>query len=374
MNYEKIKMKSNSGIDKVNLGDINKNEGNKQLISNQNINIEFLDLGFNDENFVKFDEVITNRYFDFVNCTVNSTTPLPNVDTRYVPQGSCQVGGYTLVVAYDSPPDDNYFFKTLGVENVKKNSLLYVLDKNGTLVNTIELDGTYHCGSVAYDGKTKSIYVTGQSGADDGRGCYVNRYAAEDILNLTNESVVATDKIKVDSNNSLKSSVNNKSSAAYLNIYNGKISIGNFSTDNNGIIKEYVLDANGKIDINSEKIIKNPYNKTQGMCIYNYHGEDYYLFSTSYGRDNDSIIYVAKRNSDDSFSTVNSVTFPCMAEQINICDNGDVSILFESAAKKYRDASCRVNDICYLDFKKLANVNTDDYYLGDFMQDLNKKS
>lgn len=319
------------------------------------------------------DQSIQNKYLDFSNCITGKSIPLPNVDTNFIPQGSCQVGDYTLIVAYDGGSDvqSNFLSSLLSSKKTveKSNSLVYVVDKNGNLVRTVSLDGKYHCGSIAYEEESGSIYITGKSGTDGGNGCYINRYNVEDILNSNATSITSTNQIKVDDSNRLKSSTNGKSSAAYLNIYNHKIYVGNFSDNQEGIIKEYALNSNGTLDENSENIIKNPYDKTQGMCIYPYKGEDYYLFSTSYGRKNDSVIYVAKKGENGSFETVNNLTFPCMAEQINVCDNGDISILFESSAAKYQDASSRINDVCFLDFERLlplekTNVINTDVYKG----------
>ena len=77
------------------------------------------------------------------------------------------------------------------------------------------------------DKKTNSIFIPGASGKEQGNTSYVNRYNAKDLLNK--DKINATLKIKVDDNNYLKSSINKKSSVAYLTVHNNYLYIGNFS-------------------------------------------------------------------------------------------------------------------------------------------------
>lgn len=305
---------------------------NISTLSNLN-NVEEIDCSLVDFNSNKFNSYIDKLgdFSDFTDCMNGDYIKIPIGNTNFIPQGSCQVGDYTLLVGY-----------TKG-----ENSTLYVMDKNGNVIKNITLDGSYHCGAVSYDEKTGNIYITGKSGADGGLSSYINQYVLKDILNNNGEELVPTNKIQVDNNNSLKSSTNDKSSAAYLTVNKGCLYVGNFDKNGDGIIKKFQINSDGSLG--KETIIKNPFKKTQGMCVYNYNGTDYYMISCSEGRKNDSNIYVATMDEDGNLVQCGEMTLPCMAEQISNCGDNGISILFESCAKEYRgEANEVIDDICYL--------------------------
>ncbi len=280
-------------------------------------------------------EIYTNKlkkypiFYESINNLIN----IPLNKTNYIPQGSCQIDNKVLIVAYD--------------EKKKKNSIIQIIDKDGKLIKTITLEGKYHSGAIAYDKKSNSIFIPGESGKEKGTSSYVNRYNAKDLLSKAQAN--ATLKIKVDDNNDLKSSTNKKSSVAYLTVNNGYLYIGNFSKKNS-IIKKYAIKNNGYL-IEKGSII-NPYPYIQGMCIYKYKDKNYYIFSSSYGRRNNSNIYISHLDKNGKLETINQIKLPCLAEQINTY-NDNLFILFESGAQKYKNAKTIINDICYLDFSKL---------------------
>lgn len=281
---------------------------------------------------------------DYENSFVGSWCTIPGLDTTYIQQGVCQVGNYTLITAYDSNKNSDE----------KSESVVYVIDNITKECKTVTLDGKFHCGGIAYDEKTNSIYITGSGGKEGGQSCYINRYDAFDFFSGNNE-VEATVKIQVDDNNSLKSSASDKSSAAYLTIDDGYIYVGNFADEEStGIIKKYKLDENGVVDPTTLEVIENPYANTQGLCLYEYNGEEYYVFSSSYGKNKKSVINIATLNENGTFETVKTAEFPCMAEQINVNNEGDLLILFESSAKKYASSSLKtIDEVCVIDFEKL---------------------
>lgn len=181
------------------------------------------------------------KYKEFNNHIISNPISLPKLnnktDTDYIPQGICHTSNYILITAYD---------------NLKKNnSIIYILNNKGNHIKNILLDGKYHCGSIAYNQNTESIYITGRSGVDSGMSSYINKYNIKDILNTRNIKPIS--KIKVDTNNTLKSSITKKSSVAFLTTYKNKIYLGNFSKFKKGIIKIYELDNSGEIIEKSEK-------------------------------------------------------------------------------------------------------------------------
>lgn len=331
------KLKNTVALAKNNENISNIKVDNISTLSNLN-NVEEIDCSLVDFNSNKFNSYIDKLgdFSDFTDCMNGDYIKIPIGNTNFIPQGSCQVGDYTLLVGY-----------TKG-----ENSTLYVIDKSGNIIKDITLDGSYHCGAVSYDEKTGNIYITGKSGADGGLSSYINQYVLKDILNNNGEELVPTNKIQVDNNNSLKSSTNDKSSAAYLTVNEGCLYVGNFDKNGDGIIKKFQINSDGSLG--KETIIKNPFKKTQGMCVYNYNGTDYYMISCSEGRKNDSNIYVATMDEDGNLVQCGEMTLPCMAEQISNCGDNGISILFESCAGEYCDsANQTIDDICYLDPKEV---------------------
>lgn len=271
------------------------------------------------------------RYRLFVKGMKNKYVLIPNINNEFVPQGFCFVNDYILITLYDSLK--------------KRNSVVCLLDKEGELIKVVSLDGKYHCGGIAYHKKSNSIYITGSSGVNNGKSSYINRYKFIDFL--SKDRVCAVSKYKVDSDNTLESSINSKSSVAYLTINKDYIYLGNFSLKKVGKIKRYKLDSNGSLLFDSSVIIDNIYKKTQGLCITG----EYFLFSTSYGRSKDSIIYISKY-SNNRFKTIKKIKFPVMSEQINIDKFGEISVIFESGLLKFNGVKNRVNDICFFDLNK----------------------
>lgn len=275
------------------------------------------------------------KYRLFVKGMKNKYILVPNINNEFVPQGFCFVDDYTLVTLYDSLR--------------KRKSVICLLDKDGELIKVVSIDGKYHCGGIAYHKRSNSIYITGDSGINNGKSSYVNKYNFFDIL--TKDRVCAVSKYKVDNDNTLESSINGKSSVAYLTINENDIYLGNFTLKKVGKIKKYKLDNNGNIIFDSCVVLDNIYKKTQGLSIYKYNGNEYFLFSTSYGRVKDSVIYISKLSSN-KFKTIKKIKFPVMSEQINVDNFREVSVMFESGVLKFKGVKNRINDICFFDLKK----------------------
>lgn len=292
---------------------------------------------FNGEDEIKYNSYLSNfrKYKTFLKSMIKKYVGIPFVGSTYVSQGVCRVNNYTLITFYDYTKVNN--------------SIICIVDDSSREFRIVYLDGKYHCGGIGYHEKSNSIYITGSS---KGNTSYINKYNYDDILNK--DKVYAKVKFRVDDNNTLKSSISGKSSVAYLFVLDNQIYLGNFSFKGDGRIKRYYLDDNGNLMMSSSIILNNPYINTQGMCKYKYKGDDYYLFSTSYGRRYDSIIYITKLN-NNKFETVKKIKFPVMSEQINIDKNGIVYIIFESCACIYSKAKNKVCDVCFFEFEKLLN-------------------
>lgn len=284
-----------------------------------------------------------SNYERFLSCLEEKFTEIPIGDSTYVPQGICEVDGYKLVTAYDSTGENN--------------TIIYVSDQNGNYIKSVQLDNKVHAGSVSYDAQTGSIYITGSG---NGNCSEVLKYTKEDFLTCSEgEILYENSKFTIDDNCDLYSSSAKQSSPAYLTISNGYLYVGNFvkdsDIDHSGVIKRYKLDENGNVDIASCQNIENPYSETQGMCVYNKDGKDYYIFSRSYGRGNDSKLVVATMDEYGNFNTERSMDLPCMSEQISVNQDGGISIVFESGASEYSDASTNISHACTMNFDAILN-------------------
>ena len=269
------------------------------------------------------------KYKTFINSMRDKYIKIPNINDTYIPQGVSQIDNNILITYYDYTK--------------KNNSIIYLYNIDTKEERIITLDGIYHCGSISYHIPSNSIYIPGNSS-------YINKYNYQDIL--TKDKISYTKTFKVDNNNSLRSSISNKSSVAYLSIYKDELYLGNFS-HKKGIIKKYIIDKEGNIEENNYTLLINPYKDTQGICKYYYNNEEYYIFSTSYTRFKDSTLYITKLI-NNTFKTIKKIKLPPMSEQINT-NNKELYILFESNSKVYKNSLNKVADICYLDFEKLLN-------------------
>ena len=276
------------------------------------------------------------KYKLFISSMKDKYINIPNLDTNYIPQGFCLIDDYTLITAYDYTKQNN--------------SVIYIINKHNKLIKTVLLEDKYHVGGISYHKKSNSIYITGKSGTSNGVSSYINKYNFDDLLNKTN--IQATSKFQVDNNNTLKSAITNKSSVAYLTIYNNDLYLGNFTIKNKGKIKKYNLDNNGDIISDSCITLDNPYKKTQGLCIYKKNNEYYYIFSTSLSRFKDSTIYISKLT-NNNFNLVKKIKLPVMSEQINITESNELSILFESGSIVFKYAKNKISDICFIDLNNI---------------------
>jgi len=285
---------------------------------------------------------ISNKYKKFSNSLMENFIPIPYLYTKYIPQSFCKYKDYTIVGCFDSRRRKKGLFSTWD----RRNSLIHVINNEGKVINTLVIDGKYHLGGIDIDYNSGSLYVTASNG-------YVNRYLIRDIININNKYLYKKEIYMVDSDRKLISYVTKNSSIAFLNIYNGKLYLGNFNKNGNSNIKIYKLDKDGKIVLGSEKVIRNPYNYTQGMCIYRYKNTNYYIFSTSYGMFNNSILYIS-RLIDNEFVTVKRVSLPPMSEQVNNINN-NIGILFESGSIRYFGCLYKIRHICEVDIKILLD-------------------
>ncbi len=249
-----------------------------------------------------------------------------------VPQG--------LTTAYDTILISAYNFKG------QNNSIIYVLDIDGEIRNTCNLDIISHVGGIYYDKNTDLLWVTGHNG-------HINAYYIDDILN--NE--YATHAYDFDVSENLPDFKNSSmKEASFLTINDNILYVGNFSLKKDGIIKKYKINKpDSSINLEYLGNFKIP-NKVQGITFYQYKKEKYIIMSTSFGRKSKSLIKIFKYDeniTDYANSKIPRISqeLPPMAEQIITKDN-TLLVLFESNSNIY--------DNCPEKSETLSLLNIDD--------------
>lgn len=275
--------------------------------------------------FQKENNFSIENIINFFDNSDNYNQMLPYLGT-YIPQGLCVVENDIYITAYDGKKKDN--------------SIIFQLLSDGNY-RTICLDTKAHVGGITYDDKNQLFWICDTNGT-------ISSYKYQDVIEYDN-IMAQTKKLNVQ-NNDL---INHKGiiSAAYLTIFENNLYVGNYSKDNNGILKCYQIDDDGKINIENYKIYQIP-NYVQGVTFYDYDGTTYILFSESYGKINNSTLEICtfdKNNND--YRNNNSIKYktPRMMEEICLDKNDNLIMLFESSAYKYKNG---INDM-----ERLQSVN-----------------
>ena len=283
-----------------------------------------------------------NEYQSFNDTFVMNYCKIPLDGTFYVPQGVCFINNYAIISCYD--------YKKLN------NSVLFVCTKDSH--KTVYLDGKMHCGGIAYHEKSDSLFVTGV-GIDN--KSFINRYCGKKVIDAKDLSTVTVEEIIcVDTDNSLYSTAAKHSSPSYLSIYKDNLYVGNYidyslSKKHKGIIKKYKILSDCSLSKSYDTFL-NPYSNTQGICIYEYYGNLYYIFSRSFGRKNNSLLNICTLE-EGEFKTKNTIVLPSMLEQVNI-HNNNLAVIFESCARCYSKTCISNNSYVYLlNLKKLLKIN-----------------
>jgi len=250
-----------------------------------------------------------------------------------VPQGMIIVKNRNLISAYDYKQE--------------KNSVIYVVDKKGNIVNTCQLDIISHVGGLAYDYSNNLIWVAGVGG-------YINAYNIEEVL--TKENVQTIYKVNV--GDGLIDFQNDKLSlVSFLTYYRNVLYVGSFSLNSRGIVKKYRISIESdEINLNYLDSFKIP-DKVQGIAFYNLNDNDYMFLSISFGRENDSKIkgYIYDEAIKDyTKKRIRYVEYnlPPMVEQITI-DNNLLYALYESQASVYSNCSAISNNVTIIEIKNI---------------------
>ncbi len=260
---------------------------------------------------------------------------VPGLDSGFVPQGLCYsdelemflISGYT---------DDG-------------NSRIYAVDTETNKVKEIILkDFTAHAGGISASGK--HIWVA--SGGSAEKGGYLYHLSTDAITNVQNG-----DELEFDN----KTQVPVKGS--FLGCSDGMIWVGEFYTKGGGYEVSpdhaygknhswacgYSINNDGKLKL--ESVISVP-DEVQGMSVLS---DNTVVFSTSYGRYNDSALQIYSPYTEWSKSTVNingevipfygcdkkdrtaKIEMPTLMQAVEYVDE-KLYVIYESGAHKYSNA------------------------------------
>lgn len=269
----------------------------------------------------------------------------PSISQTMDPQGVTIADDYLLISAYS--------------HDKAHNSVIYVLNKNNhEYIKTVVLQGKPHVGGIAYDSKTKNIWVC--SDTEDMKAQVVaismdslKKYRFSDKYEpIRYEQVVDLGDI---------------GEASFITYHNQALYIGFFSVNHEGVLNKYLVDSTGRFDLDVDKQVtissgnndadpEHAYkitDKIQGITFY----QEKILFSQSYGPDKSHILVFNDLNKEHLFlekDSVGKIETPPYLEQI-YADNDSLYTIFESATEIYRTREdiTKVDRVLQLNLKKL---------------------
>ena len=250
------------------------------------------------------------------NQLVDDEYSIDNLETMVL-QGVCTVGDNTFITAYDSSWR-------------MRNSVVYVLNKNNECIKKVKLYNNSHVGGICYDSEHEMFWITDKYGTISG-------YTYDSIYYEESDKVYPKYR-KVDVGS--KDLINYKGwpSVAYITYHEGKLYLGNFTTNGKGLLKSFDIKDDGSIDIASCKKAKF-LDKVQGISFYKKDGSDYLLVSTSYGQKSKSELKIFRFDGmwyDYNESAAIKMEMPPMMEQITFNEKGNLVAVFESNATKFK--------------------------------------
>lgn len=245
---------------------------------------------------------------------------LPDLCEDMVVQGFTKAGNYMVVSAYS--------------KSGEYNSILYILNKNGTLRSIIDLQFKAHTGGIAYDEDRNLLWITGASGtvcAIDWSEIINNEYQGELRANfdagLTNH--------------------NDSKVASFLTYDHGELFVGSYVDGASGKLHRYGLSDPTQPELLSETEIPQ---RIQGITFaWNEEAQTRYMLLSQGYQTEDSCLLQFEYSEEILSYTEPAAAYvmPEGIEQIQMSANG-LYVLFESAARPYRETARVANDRIYL--------------------------
>lgn len=273
-------------------------------------------------------KVICQTGYEYLAENYESSFPLPGLYESNLPPEceSMVVQGFTKA--------ENEFVVSAYSKSAEQNSILYVMDFTGKLLKIVDLKFRAHTGGIAYDGEHDLLWVTGPEGK---------------VYAISWSSVMADTyqgEIRVEFDAGL---VNHSEArvASFLTLFDGKLFVGSYVNGAAGTLKEYDLSD-----------VKNPEpvmtfaipERIQGITFKRDAAEEncYMWLSQGYETEDSHLLkYSYSEQTKEYAEPLESHVMPEGMEQIQMTDEG-MYILFESAARPYRETARIPNDQIYL--------------------------
>lgn len=241
-------------------------------------------------------------------------------DANYVVQGFTNARGNLLISAYD--------------KTGSKNSVVYVMNRAGSLIRKVDMGTMAHVGGLAYDEDNDLLWITGPDGrvmaaswneVSDGSfsGGYVSDFDAE-LVNHNGGKV-----------------------ASFIGMYDGFLYVGSYTIGMSGILRKYdVSEPVNPVLVYEAEIPE----CIQGVTVYHDVVDDAEYMILSQSREtNDAHLLTFKY--DEKLKGYDKPIFsellPEGTENIQMTAEG-LYVLFESGSKPYRETAIVPNDKLYL--------------------------
>lgn len=261
-------------------------------------------------------EYLVERYEDSFALPGLYGHTIPDQCNDMVVQGLTKAGNRIFISAYSKSGENN--------------SILYMLDLQGNLQNIIDLNFKAHTGGIAYDEENALLWVTGPEGHVYGisydevvSGSYVG-----DILIDFDAGLINHNQSKV---------------ASFLTYNHGELFVGSYVDGKKGHLRRYDLSDPCHPKLLDE--VKIP-ERIQGMTFeYDAFNQEWYLwFSQGYQTEDSHLLkFKYDEGESDYRKSIEEHVMPEGMEQIQMSARG-MYILFESAARPYRETARVVND------------------------------
>ncbi|MEV5535232.1 hypothetical protein AB0L13_00120 [Saccharopolyspora shandongensis] len=253
--------------------------------------------------------------------------PIPGLGA-YVPQG--------IAVLENWDGSGRPIFLISEYANDGKSARIYGLDTTGREIGYVQIAGS-HVGGIAV--ARGWVFVSGRA---DGTMHTIRKYKASDLV-----AALKRNDGKPFKQNGTARSVKG---ASFLTSYNGTLFAGTFDGKKKSSMQSYYVAADGKLtEVESYEVPR----KTQGVMI----TRDHFIFSTSYGRQNRSNIYVVDAFAKKIEPSAKCFSAPSMSEGMTTF-GGYAVLLYESGSDEYAKPKPR-NVIKHL---HVANIATLPYF------------
>lgn len=237
-------------------------------------------------------------------------------------------------------------------------SVLYLLNKKtGAFVKQIVMPCQDHVGGVAYDPKTKRLWVTTMTKSGTASlSAYDQNTLKYADFSRTKKATPFDHVVKLP----------NMARSSFLTYHNNALFVGFFANNHQGIFRSYPLNTKGipqtnknaDVELRGDDLKVGSYStnkRLQGVTFY----QGKLLFSQSFGKQPSNLLVFDNDGQKtwldfDGDDTLKTVQLPPYLEQI-VADGSDLYVLFESASAHYRsvDLDFHADRVLKLDLKTL---------------------